>query len=96
MHGQPARQNRVRLGGKGQGLRVGQSEGGGRRGCHVIRGYVTSRDTYIFLAGLDSGGDLEFLGKGLVFSCIDLVLFEDGKWLFDVEFLDPDLAGVHR
>lgn len=57
---------------------------------------VTSRDTYIFLACLDSSCDLELLGQGLVLCCIDLIFFEDGKWLFDVEFLDPDLAGVHR
>ena len=69
---------------------------GSRQGCHVIRHAVTSRDTYILLAGLDPSGDLEFLGQGLIFCCINLIFFEDGKWLFDVEFLDPDLAGVHR
>jgi hypothetical protein len=61
----------------------------------VIQHAVTSRGTYIFLAGLDSSGDLEFLGQGLIFCCINLIFFEDGKWLFDVEFLDSDLAGVH-
>lgn len=62
----------------------------------MIQGGVTSRDTYVFLAGLDSSGNLKLLRQGLIFGCINLIFFEDGKWLFDVEFLDSDLAGVHR
>lgn len=54
-----------------------------------------SRDTYILFTRLNTSRDLKLLGEMLILSPIDLILFEDGKWLLDVELLDADLPCGH-
>lgn len=52
-------------------------------------------ETDLFLRRLDTGRDLIFGCKGFVLGWIDLVLSEDWKGGFDVEFFDADFAGRH-
>lgn len=54
-----------------------------------------SRDTYILFTCLNTSSDLKFLSEVFIFSPINFLLFEDGKWLFGVELFDADLPCSH-
>lgn len=50
------------------------------------------KETHLFLSLFDTGDDLRLGGECLILCRIDLILSEDRKGGFVVEFLDPNLA----